>query len=183
MSYFVAPNSATTPLWQSQTDDFVNLTMQQDKPHNSRKKFLQRPDEWDALQSSNNSQYLGYDGEFTTQFLGYDGIPPSFAYRPVSANSADQSGGKQGYSGERRRPARGSGHNTAPVHGYNPAPHRNWWLRYRWHKMPTVRRPAVDYATNHWIPPYEIPLEVYNYPGYEIVEYPVPRVRYYWPIR
>lgn len=66
---------------------------------------------------------------------------------------------------------------------HNPAPHPNRWLRYRYGRMPDVRRPGVDYITNHWIPPYEIPLEVYYYPGYNIVEYPVPRVGRYWPKR
>ena len=66
---------------------------------------------------------------------------------------------------------------------HNPSPHKNNWLRYRYGRMPRNRRPAVDYYNNHWIPPYEIPLEPYYYPGYNIIEYPVPPVRYYWPRR
>lgn len=79
---------------------------------------------------------------------------------------------KQGYSGYR--------HNR---YAHNPAPHPNRWLKYRHVRMPAIRRPGVDYWNNHWIPPYEIPLETYYYPGYNIVEYPAPHVGYYWPKR
>jgi hypothetical protein len=65
-----------------------------------------------------------------------------------------------------------------PVQGYRSRRYR----RYR-PRMPPIRRPAVDYYSNHWISPYEIPREPYYFPGYNIVEYPVPPVRYYWPAR
>jgi hypothetical protein len=28
---------------------------------------------------------------------------------------------------------------------------------YRHHRIPRIRRPAMDYYDNHWLPPYEIP--------------------------
>lgn len=182
MSYFIKPNSSTKPLWESQTDNMMELAIQQDLPQSDEL------NEWNTFQSNNNVQFYGYDGlppELVRQRLIYakeDNRGPGKVQQPTyPGRHPEPPHGKMGYAGPRR--GHGHGHNPGSAHGYNPAPHRNWWMRYRWHRMPAIRRPAVDYATNHWIPPYEIPLEVYNYPGYEIVEYPVPRVRYYWPIR
>ncbi len=98
--------------------------------------------------------------------------PITDPFYPTNAPTIPDGYDKMGYTDYRR-----------DRYGRNPAPHRDWWMRYRYHRMPAIRRPAVDYASNHWFPPREIPLEVYNYPGYQIVEYPVPKVRYYWPIR